>query len=241
MIRPVKTSLASIGVCALLTLPAFAQTAPPPATPPRPPADIQKTLRQIDDLNLLVSILPLKLTTAQIDRLLEPLKAFHAGDADRQKKDIDSDYAAVRGVASDVDKSLTDGLKGTPTDPAAEAKINKALADIDARYAGERRGAIEPVAVVAREILTPEQRVAIDKQWPKLGDGPIKVPADIRRDNKKTMAYAQERTLSAFVERVLLPDRAVAVLEGLKKGMTAAPASASAPAAPPATTNPAQP
>lgn len=190
-------------------LPAFAQDSPKPTAPPATVASVRS---QIDDLALLKALVPLKLTAAQIDALLPPLRAASLAAAALKK----TDDAAVLALAGEVEGAFKIALKNEPISDTLEKKIlaeNKASLD---RLAAARKKATGEILEIAKETLTVEQKTEIERQCvafyggkrvPKsFADKPEKAPRDIVLD----------LAVQGFIEQVFLFDRSLALLEKMR-------------------------
>jgi hypothetical protein len=197
-----------------------ANAAPPPGV--LIPADVQKTMDQIGDLDLLVALTPLRLSKEQADKAAAALEAIarSGGEIDAQGN------ASIRAVAADVAKARADGLAGTPPDSDATARINKALDEIGKRAAATHTAAINRAVTALKDILTPEQVKAIKVQYAGWVGGKITVPGKYRDDPEKQKAYINDMALGAFTERILLNQRAIGLLHVIKSPSPAAPTTA---------------
>ena len=222
-------------------LPACAQgtpaaTAPPAATAAgSQPADVSKSLGELADLDVLVALTPLGMNTAQIDTLTTLLVSIDKGGADLDAKNDET----IRGVAEDIDKAHSTGLKGTPPDMDARGRISKAMDEIDKRLRDARTASIKRVVVTAEQNLTPEQIKVIETQYSAWMGGKIALPSKYRNDEDGRKAYIEEQALTEYADRILLSHRTVDLLHKLREVAPDPPAPAAAippaaPAAPPA-------
>ena len=203
---------ASIGVALAISL-ALPSSAGAQAIVTVPPADVQKTMDQIGDLDLLVALTPLKLTPPQIDTLLTLLKSIAREGEAKTKKD----YELVRALAADVTKARTGMLAGKPLDTDLEARINKTNMEMEARYEAARADAAIRIAQTLKETLTPEQAALVAGQFAKINKGHLVLPASLRNSTpQKTKDYINGLALESFASRILLPERAIALLTALK-------------------------
>ncbi len=204
---------------------AWAQAGQTPDTPPPalPPADVQKVLGYIADLDLLKVLAPLKLTSEQSQKILVPLRAAAALGATRRKED----YDALRALATDAAKIRTEALTGTPVPATFEARVGKAVADSEEKAAQARKNATAQILPVLRDVLTSEQKDEMERQVGKLLGGKRLIPAKYRNNpNQAPKEEVQDLAMGVFVERVLLNDRMPSLLGQLRPA-----ASAPAPAA----------
>jgi hypothetical protein len=231
MRSPVRTAAIPVSLFAVLAAvaPVWAQGGAGAASPAADTAALH-----IRDLSVLHALLPLKLTKAQIDSLITPLREIAKDDDARRKEDA----AALAGLADDVAKARTAALNGEPPAKELEDKVAGRGKDAAARLASTRKAAILKLwpAVTA---LTDAQKDEIEAQSRAFYGG-RRVPAQYQKDpSKAPKAEVQALALKAFIEGVLLDDRALGVLEKLKpapEDAAAKPAAstAEAPAAAPA-------
>jgi hypothetical protein len=226
MFRPLICALAStflLGALLVVAVPAHAQTA---AAVPPVPLDVQKTLDQVGDLDLLAALTPLNLTGAQIDQLLEPMKAI-AREIDAKRK---KDYEAVRSLSADVAKARAGMLKGEPLAPDLEARIIKVNADIEKGYLEARQDAVRRLSDALKATLTKQQTGILERHYVKVNKEKIKVPGNLRNSPEKTDEFARNLVMGWYADRILLPERAMGLLTALKAVAPAGPATNAAPA-----------
>lgn len=215
--------------------PAFADTpAPSTVAATALPADVQKINDQIDDLNILAGLGPLKLTADQIDKLLPTIKAISQEGEAKKKKD----YDIVRGLAADVAKVRADMIAGKPLDTDLATKLEKINADLGSRYASAHQDAIQRVADAMKDALTPEQNDKIQDNYVRQNKGRITVPSNLRNSPEKTKTYIRTQAMQWFAERFLLTERTIPLLEALKSASAATPETAAAPPAAPVAGSP---
>ncbi len=179
---------------------------------PPPPSDVQKTLNEIGDLELIQSLSALKLTATQIQRLNKPLKEILAG-GDGQRK---MDYEAVRSIAADVAKAREAALNGEPVPAEVTAKVLKTSDASSARYEAVKKSAVTTVTAAASAILTDTQKDEIVTQVTKaLGRKPI--PREFaRKPNLAPPDQVRELALAIYAERLLIMERIPEILSKLK-------------------------
>ncbi len=222
--------LSASGVVAFfaLALPAFAQ-APPATVPSLPPPDVQKVMGEIADLDLLKVLQPLKLTKDQREKLLVPLREAVKVGAARRKED----YDGLRALGAEIAKARTEAINGASIPADLEAKVTKTVIASDERANAARKQAVASIGAVANDILTSEQKDAMEKLVGKALGGKRLVPAKYRANpNSAPKAEVQALALAFYVEQVLLNERAVDLLTQMKD---TAPATETAPSAPPTT------
>jgi hypothetical protein len=211
-------ALACFATLAILAVrPAAASDPPAPAVDPSGapaiPADVQKVLTQIGDLNLLKIIAPLQLTPDQIDKLLVPMHAIAAeGEAKRKM-----DYEALRALADDVAKARTEALTGAAVPDEVDRKVVKASGASEDRYNAAKKDAIARIFAVAKESLTPTQKDQVEAQVTQMLGGRRLIPREYRdRPSQAPKEAVRDLALSAFVERVLILDRTAVLLSEMK-------------------------
>jgi hypothetical protein len=190
-----------------------------------PPADVQKTLNEIGDLDILKALVPLKLTPEQIEKLREVLGTVAAAGEAKRKADND----AIRALATDVSKARTEALAGGDISAELEQRVLKAFGDVEKRFAETKKEAVNAIYGVARPLLTETQKDEIDRQVVKMLGGKRLVPKEYQKDPKKAPKEAlQDLSLAYYIERILLYDRTRDLLSKIKPATTAAPAEAGA-------------
>ena len=186
------------------------------ATPAPPPLALDKAAiavqEQISDLALLQSLAPLKLTAAQIDKLLPSLKKARARAVELNRQD---DEALAR-ISPEVTKAREQALKGEGVPETIEKTVREVQRLAASRRLEATRTTVKDVLESFRELLTDSQKSEIEKQSEKLFGGK-RVPKEYAKDpGKAPKEVVQDLALSAFIERVLLFDRAFTLLEKLK-------------------------
>ncbi len=193
----------------LIALPALAQGGETKTTPL---TGVPKVREQIDDLSLLKSLIPLKLTTEQIEALVVPMRAASTAATALQKQADE----AVAALAPDVNKAYTGALAGTPIPESLEKKVadgNKAAAD---RYQAARRKAVSEILAVAKLQFTPSQKEEIEKQCIAFYGGK-RVPARYKEDpSKAPRQEVADLAVQGYIEQILLFDRTLTLLEKMR-------------------------
>jgi Spy/CpxP family protein refolding chaperone len=219
---------ATIVTALLLTVPVRSANAQTPSA--APPPDVQKTLNDIGDLDILKALVPLKLTAEQIEKLRDVLNAVAATSESKRK----ADHETIRALSAEVSKARTEALAGADISSELEQRVLKAFSEVDQRFAEAKKEAVNQVYAVARPLLTDTQKDEIDRQVVKMLGGKRLVPKEYQRDPKKAPREALlDLSLAYYIERILLFDRARDLLSKIKPAATAAPASDGAGATPP--------
>lgn len=200
-------------------------------TPPVP-ADVQATLNQIGDLDLLKALLPLKLYEEQRVKILEILREVASSGAEKRRQD----FEAVRAVAAAIEKSHKGALSEGEAIPAeVEQIVLKLLADSEKRFNEQKRSALERVYTVLRPLLNAPQMDSVEAQAERMQGG-RRVPREYASNpSKAPREKVQDLALATFIERILLPERAIDVLTRMKTRSAAEQAAAAAAAATAAT------
>lgn len=224
---------AALGVVALFCLPISAAVAqePPPTPPPTAAAagavyvEAQATLVQINDLSILRDLNPLKLTKEQIDTFLAVMRAIAADGEKRRKQDAD----ALRVIAPEIRAAYETAVGGGVVPAALDTRVRQVFQESAARLAAARRNAIGRLLIVAREDLTPAQKDNIEALSVKTFGGK-RIPKEYQKDpSKAPREVVQDLALAAFIEQVLLSDRAIEVLAKVKPAASAAAAASEPP------------
>jgi hypothetical protein len=197
---------------ALLALPTYAQgsDAKPPA-----PTSVVKVREQIDDLGLLKSLVPLQLTSPQIEALLVPMRAASTAATALQKQADE----AVLALAAEVSKARDSGLANKPLPEALEKKIAEGAQAAAERYQAARRKAVGQILAVAKEKLTEPQKKEIEKQCIAFYGGK-RVPSQYRENPDKAPREAVlDLAVQGYIEQTLLFDRTISLLEKMRETM----------------------
>lgn len=200
-----------------LLLPGIA-AAPLRAQEAAPAPSPQIVREHLADLTLLQSLVPLKLNAEQIDALLPPVRAASAA-AEKLRK---QDDAALLSLAAEIARGRSEALAGKPVPEGLEKKVADASQSLIQKLAEARRTALQAILTVAREKLTESQKAEIEKQSEQLFGGK-RVPKKYADDpSKAPKEVVQDLALVAFIERVLLFDRVMPLLEKLRDAAEAA-------------------
>ncbi|GAB4453519.1 MAG: hypothetical protein OHK0029_06520 [Armatimonadaceae bacterium] len=180
-----------------------------------PPADVQAVMDQVADLDLLKALLPLRLTEEQRVKLLDVVKAAAAANSRRR----DEEYANWRKVREQVNQAHASALTGKPLPPEAESAIVQALTDSERRFEKARKEMTNRIYAGAREIFTPRQRDEIEQQASKMLGGKRLVPREYKDNpSQAPKDVVQDLMLQVYVERILLFERTIYVLEKMRLG-----------------------
>ncbi|MGC4044258.1 MAG: hypothetical protein QM758_10705 [Armatimonas sp.] len=196
----------------LIALPALAQDEGA-KQPPASPAAVSKAREQIDDLGLLKALIPLKLTSAQIEAILVPMRAASATAVKLQKQSDD----AVAALAPDVAKAYQDAIAGKPVPEALEKKVADGTKAASERYLAARRKAVSEILAVAKEKLTETQKKEAERQCIAFYGGK-RVPAQYKENpDKAPRDVVLDLAVQGYIEQVLLFDRTMTLLEKMRE------------------------
>jgi hypothetical protein len=194
---------------ALPSSPSRAQGSAKPAGSGEAKPGVARVREQMDDLNLLKSLLPLKLTGPQIEALLPPMREASKAAIGLQKQ---ADEATLA-LGEEVARTHEGAVGGKPIPESLEKKIAEAARAAAERYQAARRKAVGEILAVAKEKLTKTQKEEIEKQCiafyggkrvPKqYAENPEKAPRDVVLD----------LAVQGYIEQVLLFDRTLTLLE----------------------------
>jgi hypothetical protein len=188
-----------------------------PQQPPAPTETAKKALavqEQIADLSLLQSLAPLKLTPAQIEKLLPVLKKARERAVDLNRQD---DEALVR-LAPEVAKARTQALTENMVPDTIEKRVGETQRLAASRRLETTRKTVAEVLEFIRDVLTQTQKDEIEQQSEKFFGGK-RVPKEFAKDPAKApKTVIQDLAISAYIERVFLFDRAIILLELMKSG-----------------------
>jgi hypothetical protein len=180
---------------------------------PTPPADVQKVVSEIGDLDLLKALVPLRLTASQIEKLQVPLKEIAADNEARRK----ADYEALRGIATDIKNARDAALKGDTVSKEVENRVLQVFSAADDRFAKSKKQAIDKIFTVVKESWTSDQKDEVERQIGKLLGGKRLIPKEYRNDPKKAPKDAvQDLALQMYIERILIADRVAEILTHLQ-------------------------
>jgi hypothetical protein len=199
----------------LLPLLVALQAAPaPPAFTPSAYAVRARDARA--DLVLLQALVPLRLTESQIERLLPPIRAAQTEYVQLQRKDDEG----LKALEAELTKARDAAIAGTLPDAALEKKV---LAEDKAsltRLAESKKKVTLEVLTVLVEVLTADQKDEIERQSEKVFGGK-RVPREFANNpSKAPKDQVQALALAAYIERVLLIDRTLPLLEKMKANPT---------------------
>ncbi|MDX1935205.1 MAG: hypothetical protein SFU56_21620 [Capsulimonadales bacterium] len=216
-LRPVSGFV--LAVVATLS-PAFSfisAAAPAAGQPPAPPADVAKVLSDIADLDLLKALAPLKLTSEQIGKIKTPLKEIATENAARRK----ADYEVLRALAADLSRAREEALAGGTVSTETENKVMKTFNAAEDRLIKVREDAVNRVFAAVKESLTADQKDEVERQVGKMLGGKRLIPKEYRNDPRKAPKEAvQALALRMYVERILIADRTLDLLEAMKPNTT---------------------
>ncbi len=182
--------------------------------PPKP--DLAKTVlvvqEQIADLGLLQALVPLKLTSPQIEKLLPVLKKARERAMELNRQDDE----ALAQLAPEVAKARAQTIAESAFPDSIEKRVGETQRLSAARRLEATRKTVAELVEFVHELLNESQRSEIERQSEKLYGGK-RVPKEYAKDpNKAPKTVVQDLAIAAYTERVLLFDRAITLLELIK-------------------------
>lgn len=189
---------------------------PPASGAPQPAATAQQKAlavqEQIADLTLLQSLTPLKLAPDQIEKLLPILKKARERAVELNRQD---DEALVK-LGPEVAKARTEAITQGSVPETIEKRIGETQRLAASRRLETTRKTVAEALEALREIFTTSQKDEIERQSEKYFGGK-RVPREYAKEpSKAPKAVVQDLAISAYIERVLLFDRTIPLLELLK-------------------------
>ena len=187
-----------------------------PQQAPAVPTDTAKKAlavqEHIADLSLLQSLTPLKLTAPQIEKLLPILKKARERAVELNRQD-DEALAALTG---EVAKARAQAIAEGTFPETIEKRIGETQRLSASRRLETTRKTVAEVLESLREFLTQPQKDEIEQQSEKYFGGK-RVPKEYGKEpSKAPKSVVQDLAISAYIERVLLFDRSITLLELLK-------------------------
>ena len=187
-----------------------------PQQAPAVPTDTAKKAlavqEHIADLSLLQSLTPLKLTAPQIEKLLPILKKARERAVELNRQD-DEALAALTG---EVAKARAQAIAEGTFPETIEKRIGETQRLSASRRLETTRKTVAEVLESLREFLTQPQKDEIEQQSEKYFGGK-RVPKEYGQEpSKAPKSVVQDLAISAYIERVLLFDRSITLLELLK-------------------------
>ena len=184
-----------------------------PQTPPPPAPHAVRARDARADLVLLQALVPLKLTAEQIDRLLPPMRAAQT----EYLKLVRQEEDALKPLEPELTKARDEAIEAGKL-PGAE--LEKKVQEVDkaslTRYSDARKKATIDLLTVLLDALNDDQKAEIERQSEKVFGGK-RVPREFANNpSKAPKDQVQALALSAYIERVLLIDRTLPLMEKLK-------------------------
>jgi hypothetical protein len=195
--------------------------------------EIERMSQELGDLELLRPLLSLNLTQKQVDSIVSTMKEIAAEWRDVKKQDD----AAWKALVPEIEKTHAAALTGTPIPKEFDAKIAEAQKGSLARYNEARLKGMKRLLLLLNDSLTPVQKDAVDA-WSVKQFGGRRIPKTYQANpSKAPKEEVQALAIAALIERTLLLDRTLILLQQYKPSSTtpAEPAKdSSTPPAPPA-------
>lgn len=204
----------------------YAQTGGTPGTKDKTSPIAPVTMSEVDrlnqnlgDLELLRPLLALNLTQKQIDSVVTMMKEI--ATEWREVKKLDD--AALKALSPDIEKAHAAALTGTPIPKEFDAKMLEAQKAAAARYNDARLKAMKRLLVLLDSSLTPAQKDGVDS-WSVQIFGGRRIPAQYKATPAKApKAEVQALAIAALIERTLLLDRTLTLLQQYKPASAAPP------------------
>lgn len=183
-----------------------------PQTPPTPAPHAVRARDARADLLLLQALVPLKLTAEQIERLLPPMRTAQTEYVRLVRQEEDG----LKPLEPELVKARDEAIGGKLPGGDLEKKVLEADKASLGRAAEARKKATLDLLAVLLDALTAEQKAEIERQSEKVFGGK-RVPREFAANpSKAPRDQVQALALSAYIERVLLIDRTIPLLEKLK-------------------------
>jgi hypothetical protein len=183
---------------------------PPAASAPNKAALVVQ--EQLVELSLLQSLTPLKLTPEQIGKLLPALKKARESAVELNKQD---DEDLVR-IGPEVAKARAQAIAGSGLPDTIEKRVLEMQRLAASRRLEATRKTVKAILEPLRELLTESQKSEIEKLSETFYGGK-RVPKEYAKDpSKAPKDVVQELAISAYIERTLLFDKTIALLELMK-------------------------
>ncbi len=209
----------SASVCSVQAQTAGAGTPAGKENAPVAPGEIERMNQSLSDLELLRPLLPLNLTQKQVDDLVATMKGIAAQWAEIKKQDD----AALRALGPDIAKVHAGVLTGTAIPKEFDAKIVEAQKAAAKRYNDARLDGLKRLVIHLNSSLTPTQKQAVE-EWSKVQFGGRRIPKKYQSEpSKAPVEEVQALAIAALVERTLLFDRTLALLQQYKPASSATP------------------
>jgi hypothetical protein len=185
---------------------------PQPPAAPAPNKAALTVQEQLVELSLLQSLAPLKLTPEQIGKLLPALKKARESAIELNKQD---DEDLVR-IGPEVSKARAQAIAGGSLPDTIEKRVLEMQRLAASRRLETTRKTVKAILEPFRELLTESQKSEIEKQSETFYGGK-RVPKEYAKDpSKAPKDVVQELAISAYIERTLLFDKAIVLLELMK-------------------------
>jgi Spy/CpxP family protein refolding chaperone len=178
--------------------PARAQTEPIPA-------EVAALFDDINDIDKLRILNPLKLTTEQIDRLIAAIKQ---AQSNYNKRLADAAVPPIRQIAQEIKETRRRMLAGESVPKNFDEKVKKLQDEFIAKRTKEDSGTLKSLSDTIHEILTPDQ---VKKA--------VKLAKDLtEEDGKPTLKGSDDQFFRYYVlHTFILYPRTVPLLEDMKK------------------------
>lgn len=202
-------------------------------TGPVAAGEVDRMNQDLADLELLRPLLPLNLTQSQIDSLVSAMKEIAAEWREVKKKDD----AALKALGPDIEKVHAAALVGTPIPREFDAKILEGQKTVTARQNEARLSAVRRLVLLLSNSLTAAQKDSVEA-WSVQQFGGRRIPKKYQANpSKAPKEEVQALAIAALVERTLLFDRTLTLLQQIKPVSSASGPGKDTPAPPAAPAN----
>ena len=168
--------------------------------------------QNLTDLELLRPLLPLNLTQKQVDSLVTAMKEIAAEWRDIKKQDDD----ALKALGPDIDKAHAGVLIGTPIPKEFDAKVAEGQKAAAKRYDDARLKAMKRLVILLNDSLTAPQKDSVEA-WSVQQFGGRRIPKKYQANpSKAPKEEVQALAIAALIERTLLLDRTLTLLQQFK-------------------------
>jgi hypothetical protein len=168
--------------------------------------------QNLSDLELLRPLLSLNLTQQQVDSLVTTMKGIAAQWTEIKKQDD----AALKALGPDIEKVHAAALSGAPIPKEFDAKILEAQKAAAKRYNDARLDGMRRLVLHLNQSLNAAQKATVE-EWSKQQFGGRRIPKKYEANpSKAPVEEVQALAIAALVERTLLFDRTLALLQQFK-------------------------
>jgi hypothetical protein len=184
--------------------------------------EVERISQNLNDIELLRPLLTLNLTQALVDSLVATMKEIAAEWREVKKMDD----AAMKALESEIDKVHADALIGIPIPKDFDAKFAAAQKVSATRYNDARLKGLKRLVLHLSDSLTAPQKDRVEA-WSVQTFGGRVIPKKYQANpSKAPKVEVQALAIAGLVERTLLFDRTLVLLQQFKPTASAAAAPA---------------